>query len=114
MTVFNTRYRLFESLVMPFGLSNTPATFQARINEVLRLFLDIFYTAYIDDILVYSDNLKDYRKHVSSVLRALQDAGLQLDIKKCVFETTEVVYLRMVVSTSGVKMDPSKVQCIVD
>ena len=51
MTAFNTRYGLFESLVMPFGLSNTLATFQARINEVLRPFLDILCTAYIDDIL---------------------------------------------------------------
>jgi len=114
MTAFNTRYGLFETLVMPFGLSNAPATFQARINEVLRPFLDIFCTAYIDDILIFSDNLKDHRKHVCSVLQALQDAGLQLDIKKCKFETTEVTYLGMIVSTSGVKMDPLKVQCILD
>jgi hypothetical protein len=114
MTAFNTRYGLFETLVMPFGLSNAPATFQARINEVLRPFLDIFCTAYIDDILVFSDNLKDHRKHVRSVLKALQDAGLQLDIKKCKFEATEVTYLGMIVSTFGVKIDPSKVQCIFD
>jgi RNase H-like domain found in reverse transcriptase/Reverse transcriptase (RNA-dependent DNA polymerase)/Integrase zinc binding domain len=114
MTAFNTRYGLFETLVMPFGLSNAPATFQARINEVLRPFLDIFCTAYIDDILVFSDNLKDHRKHVRSVLKALQEAGLQLDIRKCKFETTEVTYLGMIVSTSGIKMDPSKVQCILD
>lgn len=50
MTAFNTRYGLFETLVMPFGLSNAPATFQARINEILRPYLDVFCTAYIDDI----------------------------------------------------------------
>ena len=71
MTAFNTRYGLFETLVMPFGLSNALATFQARINEVLRPFLDIFCTAYIDDILIFLDNLKDHRKHVCSVLQAL-------------------------------------------
>ena len=111
-TAFNTRYGLFESLVVPFGLSNAPATFQARINEVLRPFLDIFCTAYIDDILVYSDNLLDHRTHVSLVLQALMDAGLQLDIKKCEFEVQEVPYLGMIVSTSGVRMDPKKVECI--
>lgn len=112
MTAFNTRYGLFESLVMPFGLSNAPATFQARINEVLRPFLDIFCTAYIDDMLVYSNSLSEHRKHVDAVLQALMEAGLQLDIKKCEFEVQEVTYLGMIVSTSGVKMDPKKVECI--
>jgi len=96
MTAFNTRYGLFETLVMPFGLSNAPATFQTRINEVLRPFLDIFCTAYIDDILVYSDTLAEHRQHVKSVLGALRGAGLHVDIKKCEFETTEVTYLRTV------------------
>jgi hypothetical protein len=114
LTAFNTRYGLFETLVMPFGLSNAPATFQARINEVLRPFLDIFCTAYIDDILIYSDTLQDHRQHVKTVLQALKDAGLHCDIKKCEFEVTEVTYLGMIVSTSGVQMDPRKVQCIVD
>ncbi|KAM4067807.1 reverse transcriptase (RNA-dependent DNA polymerase) [Hirsutella rhossiliensis] len=66
MTAFNTRYGLFESMVMPFGLSNAPATFQARINEVLRPFLDRYCTAYIDDILIYSDDLATHRLHVKS------------------------------------------------
>ncbi|KID81404.1 retrotransposon nucleocapsid protein [Metarhizium guizhouense ARSEF 977] len=82
MTAFNTRYGLFESLVMPFGLSNAPATFQARINEVLRPFLDRFCTAYIDDILIYSNDLASHRLHVKSVLQALEPAGLQLDVRQ--------------------------------
>jgi Reverse transcriptase (RNA-dependent DNA polymerase) len=61
LTVFNIHYGLYETLVIPFGLSNTPAIFQARINEILHPYLDIFCTAYIDDILVYSDNLTSHR-----------------------------------------------------
>ncbi|OWT42324.1 retrovirus polyprotein [Pochonia chlamydosporia 170] len=114
MTAFNTRYGLFESLVMPFGLSNAPATFQARINEVLRPFLDRYCTAYIDDILIYSNDLASHRLHVKSVLQALEAAGLQLDVKKCEFETTEVKYLGMIISTTGVRMDPAKVDCLVN
>ncbi|KAJ6436324.1 mRNA 3 end-processing YTH1 [Purpureocillium lavendulum] len=114
MTAFNTRYGLFESLVMPFGLSNAPATFQARINEVLRPFLDRFCTAYIDDILIYSNDLASHRLHVKSVLQALEAAGLQLDVRKCEFETTEVKYLGMIISTTGVRMDPAKVDCLVN
>lgn len=112
MTAFNTRYGLFETLVMPFGLSNAPATFQTRINQVLRPFLDIFCTAYIDDILIYSDNLGEHRQHVDAVLQALKDAGLHLDIKKCEFEVTEVVYLGLIITPNGVRMDPQKVSCI--
>ena len=97
---------------MPFGLSNAPATWQTRINDVLRPFLDIFCTAYIDDILVYSDNLQDHRQHVRAVLQGLNDAGTHIDISKCEFEVTEVCYLGMIISTDGVKMDPQKVACI--
>jgi hypothetical protein len=112
LTAFNTRYGLYETLVMPFGLSNVPATFQARINEVLHLYLDIFCIAYIDDILVYSDDLTSYRQHVRLVVEVLRDAGLQLDVKKCEFEVTEVTYLGMIVSTDSVRMDPAKVIAI--
>jgi hypothetical protein len=56
-TAFQTRYGLFESLVMPFGLTNAPTDFQALINDVLRQFLDDFCTAFLDDILIYSNTL---------------------------------------------------------
>ena len=59
-TAFRTRYGHFKYYVMPFGLSNAPATFQAHINEVLRDYLDIFCIAYLDDILIYSDTLEEH------------------------------------------------------
>ena len=56
-------------MVTPFGLTGAPATFQRYINHTLRDYLDEFYSAYIDDILIYSDgSLKDYRKKVKLVL----------------------------------------------
>jgi Reverse transcriptase (RNA-dependent DNA polymerase) len=76
LMAFNTCYGLYETLVILFGLSNAPATFQARINKVLHPYLDIFCIAYIDDILVYSDDLTSYRQHVRLVVKALRDAGL--------------------------------------
>jgi hypothetical protein len=52
---------------------------------VLRPFLDIFCTAYLNDILIYSETLYEYKEHVRSVLNALKEAGLQLDVDKCEF-----------------------------
>jgi hypothetical protein len=84
-TVFRTRYGLFESLVMPFGLTNAPASFQHFINDVLRPYLDVFVTANLDDILIFSDNLDEHRKHILKVLEALSEPGLHLKPEKCEF-----------------------------
>jgi hypothetical protein len=75
-TAFRIRYGLFEYLVMPFGLTDASSTFQHYINDSLREYLNIFCTAYLDDVLIYSDSLKDHRKHVKLVLQALRKAGL--------------------------------------
>jgi hypothetical protein len=112
LTAFRTRYGLFEYLVMPFGLANAPSTFQHYVNDALRPFLDVFCSAYIDDVLIYSDNLEDHKKHVRSVLLALREAGLQLDVDKCEFHKTEVLYLGLIISTEGIRMDPTKVGTI--
>lgn len=67
-TAFRTRYGLFEYLVTPFGLTGAPATFQRYINNTLREFLDEFCSAYIDDVLIYSDgSLSDHREKVRRV-----------------------------------------------
>jgi hypothetical protein len=75
-TVFRIRYGLFKYLVMSFDLIDASSTFQHYINDSLREYLNIFCTAYLDDVLIYSDSLKDHRKHVKLVLQALRKAGL--------------------------------------
>src|SRR6266478_6753837 len=93
-TAFRTRYGLFEWLVLPFGLTNAPSSFQRFINWVLRDFLDEFVSAYIDDIIIYSlGSLEDHRAKVKQVLQKLQDNGLYIDIDKCSFEATSINYL---------------------
>jgi len=113
-TAFRTRYGLYEWLVTPFGLTGAPATFQRYINHVLREYLDDFCTAYIDDILIFTDgSLAHHRECVRKVLGKLQDAGLQLDFTKCEFETKGVKYLGYVINVgNGLQMDPDKVQAI--
>jgi len=111
-TAFRIRYGLFESLVLPFGLSNGPATFQSYINAALHPYLDVFCTAYLDDVLIYSENPADYDEHVRLVLQALRKAGLHVNVDKLEFSVTRVDYLGLVVSTSGISMDPKKVATI--
>ena len=113
-TAFRTRYGLYEWLVTPFGLANAPSTFQKYINWTLRDYLDEFCSAYVDDVLVYSEGtLEEHREHVRKVLRRLQDAGLQLDIDKCEFEVQSTKYLGFIIDAGvGVRMDPQKVEAI--
>jgi len=67
-TAFRTSYRQYNYKVMPFGLVNTPATFQRITNKILREFLDHGVVVYIDDILLYSQNMDDHFKLVQKVL----------------------------------------------
>ena len=80
-TAFRTQYSLYEYLVMFFGLANGPSSFQTYINDVLHGMLNVFCTAYIDDILIYSNLKKKHQEHVCKVLGALRAAGLQANIK---------------------------------
>jgi len=70
-TTFCTCYGFFEWLVMPFGLSNAPSAFQQSMNEVFYDLLDVYVVIYFDDILIYSDNLEDHKKHMKEILRRL-------------------------------------------
>jgi transposase InsO family protein len=111
-TAFRTRYGHFEYLVMPFGLANAPATFQAYINHAMQGLLDVVCVVYLDDILIFSQNQDEHRSHVKQVLKKLRKFGLYANLKKCEFETDTVEFLGFIVSTEGVKMDERRVQTI--
>ena len=113
-TAFRTRYGSFEWLVMPFGLSNAPASFQRFMNDVFADLLDINVLVYLDDILIYSDNLEEHRKHVKEVLRRLRKHGLFARGDKCEFHKSEVEYLGYIISGEGLKMSEDKIKVIQD
>jgi hypothetical protein len=76
LTTFQTRYGSYKYKVLSFGLTNRPAAYQRYINTVLFDYLDDFYTVYLDDIFIYSDNKLEYKEHVCKVLLRLRKAGL--------------------------------------
>ena len=70
---------------MPFGLTNALATFQGYINHTLCKYLDVFYIAYLDNIIIYSDTPEEHTRHVCTILAWLQKAGLYAKLSKCQF-----------------------------
>lgn len=112
LTTFRTRYGSYKYKVLPFGLTNGPATYQRYMNDVLFDYLDDFCTAYLDDILIYSDNELEHEIHVKKVLQRLRDAGLQVDLKKCEFHVTRTKYLGFIITTEGIEVDPEKVSAV--
>ncbi|KAH9263788.1 hypothetical protein BASA83_012767 [Batrachochytrium salamandrivorans] len=113
-TAFITKYGQFEFLVMPFGLANAPAQFQRMMNSLFRHMISKFVLVYLDDIVVYSENLEDHKEHVRQVLQVLKDNNLFCKAEKCHFYQTEIKYLGYIISPNGVSMDPSKISAVQD
>jgi len=76
--------------------------------------LDEFLTAYLDNLLIYSESKEEHTEHVKKVLQRLQEAGLQADIQKCEFLVTKTKYLSFIISTEGLAVDPEKIQAIIE
>ena len=106
---------LYEPKVMYFGMTNSPATFQALMNSV---FADLIakgeVAVYMDDILIYSKHLKEHRQVVQEVLKRLEHYDLYLKPEKCEFEKDSMEYLGMIIQPREVQMDPGKVAAVKD
>nr|KYP41059.1 Transposon Ty3-G Gag-Pol polyprotein [Cajanus cajan] len=112
-TAFRTFDGHYEFLVMPFGLSNAPSTFQATMNDLLRPFLRKCVLVFFDDILVYSNSFQDHLSHLTSVLQLLLSNQFYAKFSKCVFAMQSVAYLGHIISGKGILPDPEKIQAIV-
>jgi hypothetical protein len=110
---FVTNRGLYKPLVMFFGLTNLPATFQAMMN---KLFCDLISTGkvviYLDNILIFTEDLDEHRKLVRQVLEVFRSNNLSLKIEKCKFEKTQVKYLGLIIRDGETRMDPAKVSAV--
>jgi hypothetical protein len=112
-TAFRTHNGHYEYLVMPFGLSNAPSTFQTIMNAIFRPHLQKFILVFFDDILIYSSTWEMHLHHVTQTLEILKQQQFFLKASKCAFGKQELEYLGHIVSHQGVKVDSKKIEAMV-
>jgi hypothetical protein len=98
---------------MPFGLRNAPATFQRLVDKVFKGMVGINLYVYIDGILIYSETWEDHLKDVDEVLKRLKENGLKASIDKTHWCNSQIEILVYLIGKGILKMDPSKVQDMV-
>ena len=99
---------------MPFGLTNASAAFQRFMNDIFSDLLDVCVMIYLDDILIYSNNMSEHHQYAKEVLKHLCKASLYAKVEKCEFHSESVEYLGYILSSSGLTMSNDKVKIIQD
>ncbi len=111
-TAFQTRYRHYEYTVMLFELKNALVTFQRLINDTLREYLNDFTITYLDDILIYSDDLEMHRSHVHKVLKKLNKRALYVKKSKSKFEAKEIEFLNYIIQSEQIEKNSKKTNAV--
>jgi hypothetical protein len=111
-TAFRTTHGHYEFLVMPFGMTNAPTTFQSLMNHIFSTQLKMFVLVFFDGILVYNKSLEDHISHLQQVLAILRANCLTVKKSKCTFVAPQVEYLCHIISSAGVATDPAKISAI--
>ena len=112
---FKTNKGLFEPTVMFFGLCNSPATFQAMMDDTFADFIEKrIMIVYMDDVLIFGKTKEQLEGNTKLVLERVRDADLYCKPKKCEFCKTKIEYLGMVIEEGKISMDPGKLNGIRD
>jgi hypothetical protein len=113
-TAFSTHQGHFEYLVMPFGLTSAPPTFQTLMNQLLQKYLKKIVLVLFDGILIYNKSEEEHYHHLQLVLELLRKNKLFAKRTKCVFGQAQVEYLGHIISSQGVSTDPAKIKAVKD
>ena len=114
LTAVNTPFGLFEWLVMPMGLRNSPAIHQRRVTAALQTHIGRICHVYLDDIIIWSDSVEQHIADVRAVLTALRTARLYINEKKTKLFQTQINFLGHTISAKGIEADSKKVDTILD
>ncbi|MCO5592713.1 hypothetical protein L7F22_046716 [Adiantum nelumboides] len=112
-TAFKTTFKLYEFLVMPFGLINAPATFNCMVDRIFRPLRHCVGT-FFDDMIVFSKSEAEHMEHLRAVFEMWRKERLVVNGKKSEFFMEEIHFLGNIVSKDGVRMDPAKIKAIQD
>jgi len=107
---FMTHVRSFELTVIFFGMKNSPATFQAMMNEILRDLINEGKVAvFVDDVLVGTETEEGHNEIVEEILRRLEENDLYIKPEKCVWKARKIGFLGVVIGPNGIEMEADKV-----
>ena len=112
LTTFNTPYGRYRFLRLPFGLKSSQDEFQRKIDESYEGLEGM--VALVDDILVYGKSREEHDKNLKAVLERSRQKGIKLNSDKLVVGVSEVDYFGHLLTSEGLKPDPSKVSAIKD
>jgi len=112
---FTTPERSFEPTVMFFGLTNSPVTFQAMMNELLRDLINTGKVAvFIDDVIVGTETEEGHDELVAEIIKRLEENDLYVKLEKCKWKVREVGFLGVVIGLEGIKMEKEKVKGVLE
>lgn len=111
-TAFSVNNGKYEFTRLPFGLKNAPSIFQRALDDILRNHIGKICYVYIDDILIFSRDEKSHMENIRTIFSTLHEANLKVQLDKCEFFKKELEFLGFVISSQGVKTNPSKVETI--
>ena len=106
-TASNVENGHYEFLRMPFGLKNSPATFQRVMDNILRELQNEFCLVYLDDIIIYSTSLQENIQNFKKAFKRLRETNFKIQLDKSEFLKQEVAYLGHIVTPDGVKPNPN-------
>ena len=113
-TVFKMRWRLYEFLVMHFGIINAPAQFMNMMNDLLGEYLDKFVLVFLENILIYSANQQDHEEHLRKVLGKLKEHQLFAKANKCEILKTSIEFLVEQIYRGGMTPTEAKLKAVRD
>ena len=112
---FTTLEGSFELTIMLFGFTNSPATFQTIMNELLKDLINIGkVAAFINNVIVGTENEEGHNELVAEIIKRLEENGLYVKPEKCKWKVREVGFLEVVIRPEGIKIEEEKIKGILD
>ncbi len=100
------RNRQYQFKVIPFGLNNVLVIFQRFMNKILKQYIEKFIQVYLDDVIIYLNNLDEHKKHIRKVLEKIREFNLKLKSSKCQQFQIEFKFVKYLVRRNSIKLDP--------